>query len=87
MGRNQIQDTIHRGHFRKGTFVTLKGKYYPKPLHILIKQTNQITSFDQPMKRLQDHPLNTFCAHCNTVEMFSFFLWSERPEPKVIKEH
>ena len=34
----------------KGTFVTLKWKYFSKPLHMLNNFTNQIASFDQPMK-------------------------------------
>ena len=45
--------TIYKGDFRNGTFVPLKWKDFFKPLDIQIKQTNQIASFDQPMKSNQ----------------------------------
>ena len=44
------KDAAHKGNLMNRTFVTLKWKYFPKPLHMLINWTNQIASFYQPMR-------------------------------------
>ena len=49
-GPTQIQKIQPKEDFRIRTFVTLKWKYFSKPLHVLNNRTNQIASFDQPMK-------------------------------------
>ena len=45
-----IKDINHKQDFRNGTFVTLKPKYFSKPLQSESNWTNQIACFDQPMK-------------------------------------
>ena len=82
--RDQIQETIHKGHFRHWTFVTLNWKYFSKPLHMLINRTNQIASFDQLMKRLRDHLSNICCMRDTAATVmqllsFGFFLWERLP--------
>ena len=59
----RYKDTTCKEDFRNGTFVTLKWKYFSKPLHMLNNQTNQIVCYDQPLKLDQpdcvfDHTLN-----------------------------
>ena len=56
-----IEDINHRQDFRNGTFVTLKRKYFSKPLHSECNWTNQIACFDQPLKSDQSDCL--FCRH------------------------
>ena len=39
-----VPDTACKGDFSNGTFVTLTLKYFPKPLHCVMNQTNQMVS-------------------------------------------
>ena len=45
MNCTQIRDTTYIGHFRNETFVTISWKYSSKPLHMLIKLSNQVAFF------------------------------------------
>ena len=45
-----IKEIAYQEDFRKGTFVTIKQKYFSQPLHIESNRTNHIVCFDQPMK-------------------------------------
>ena len=60
-GHPDIKDINHKQDFRNGTFVTLKRKYFSKPLQSESNWTNQIACFDQPMKSGQSDCL--FCSH------------------------
>ena len=48
--RSDTKDTARKEDFRNGSFVTLKWRDFSKPLPMLINRTNQIVSFDQPIK-------------------------------------
>ena len=60
-----IKDMNHKEDFRNGNFVSLKQKYFSKPLQSESKWTNQIACFDQPMK-----PDQSDCLLCSHFEHF-----------------
>ena len=84
----RYKDTTCQQDFRNITFVTLKWKYFSKPLHLQNNRTNQIVCFEQPMKWVQpfDHVQKFRVTQTSLLYKQYLCVWPARPSGSVPRD-